>query len=135
LLSDKIGARVMLIIGPVGAALAYILLALGKDAPLTLGVLVPMALLGISFAALVPPLTASVLSSVEDENEGLASGVNNAVSRIAQLVGIALAAGLASDAAGYVTCLIIAAVLSAAAAFAIAALLPGAARRHVSGKL
>jgi EmrB/QacA subfamily drug resistance transporter len=131
LLSDKIGARVMLIIGPLGAALAYILLALGREAPLTLGVLVPMTLLGISFAALVPPLTASVLSSVKDEDEGLASGVNNAVSRIAQLVGIALAAGLASYAAGYVTCLIIAAVLSTAAAFPIAAMLPGSARRRV----
>jgi EmrB/QacA subfamily drug resistance transporter len=134
LLSDKIGARVMLILGSLGAALAYVLLALGKEAPLTRGVLVPMTLLGISFAALVPPLTASVLSSVRDEDEGLASGVNNAVSRIAQLVGIALAAGLASYAAGYVTCLIIAAVLSAAAAAAIAALLPAAAKRRVRGK-
>ena len=121
----------MLIVGPLGAALAYLLLALGKDAPLTFGVLVPMTLLGISFAALVPPLTASVLSSVKDEDEGLASGVNNAVSRIAQLVGIALAAGLASYAAGYVICLIIAAALSAAAAFSIAAMLPSSAGRRV----
>jgi MFS family permease len=130
LLSDKIGARIMLIIGPLGAALAYILLAVGKEAPLMLGVLVPMTLLGVSFAALVPPLTASVLSSVKDEDEGLASGVNNAVSRIAQLVGIALAAGLASYAAGYVTCLIIAAVLSAAATFPIATMLPSSAGRR-----
>ena len=131
LLSDKIGARIMLIIGALGAALAYILLALGKEAPLALGVLVPMTLLGVSFAALVPPLTASVLSSVKDEDEGLASGVNNAVSRIAQLVGIALAAGLAPYAVGYAACLIIAAALSAAAAFSIAALLPASARRRV----
>jgi EmrB/QacA subfamily drug resistance transporter len=131
LLSDKIGARILLIIGPLGAALAYILLALGKDAPLTFGVLAPMTLLGVSFAALVPPLTASVLSSVKDTDEGLASGVNNAVSRVAQLVGIALAAGLAPYAAGYFTCLVIAAALSTAAAFAIAAMLPGGARGHV----
>ena len=52
-----------------------------------------MTLLGISFAVLVAPLTNSVLSSVRDDDEGLASGVNNTVSRIAQLVGIALAAG------------------------------------------
>ena len=101
LLSDKVGARVMLIIGALGAALAYILMALGRDAPLTLGVLVPMTLLGISFAVLVPPLTASVLSSVKHDDEGLASGVNNTVSRIAQLVGIAFAAGAAPYAAGY----------------------------------
>jgi predicted MFS family arabinose efflux permease len=127
LLADKIGARIMLIIGPIGAAFGYILLALGKGAPLTLGVLFPMTLLGISFAVLVAPLTNSVLSSVRDDDEGLASGVNNTVSRIAQLVGIALAAGVASYATGYVASLIVAAVLSAAAAFAIAVMLPGSA--------
>jgi predicted MFS family arabinose efflux permease len=127
LLADKIGARIMLIIGPIGAAFGYILLALGKGAPLTLGVLIPMTLLGISFAVLVAPLTNSVLSSVRDDDEGLASGVNNTVSRIAQLVGIALAAGVASYATGYVASLIVAAVLSAAAAFAIAMMLPSSA--------
>ena len=49
-LADRFGARAMLIVGPLAAALAFALLALGKDAPLTLGVLAPMALLGISFA-------------------------------------------------------------------------------------
>ena len=131
LLSDRIGARVMLIIGALGAALAYILMALGRDAPLTLGVLAPMTLLGISFAALVPPLTASVLSSVKDDDEGLASGVNNTVSRVAQLVGIALAAGLASYAAGYVASLIVAAVLSAAAGVVIAVMLPRPTKKHL----
>ena len=124
LLSDKTGARAMLIVGALGSALAYILMALGKSAPLTLGVLVPMTLLGISFAVLVPPLTASVLSSVKDEDEGLASGVNNTVSRIAQLVGIAFAAGAASYAAGYVASLMIAAVMAAAAGVVVAIMMP-----------
>jgi hypothetical protein len=44
-----------------------------------------MTLLGISFAVLVIPLTASVLSSVEQGDEGLASGINNAISRVVQL--------------------------------------------------
>ena len=127
LLADKISARVMLVIGPLGAALAYVLLAMGRDAPLTLGVLFPMTLLGVSFAVLVAPLTTLVLSCVGDDDEGLASGVNNTVSRIAQLVGIALAAGVASYATGYVASLIVAAVLSAAAAFAIAMMLPSSA--------
>ena len=124
LLSDKIGARAMLIIGPLGAALAYILMAFGRDASLTLGVLVPMTLLGVSFALLVPPLTAAVLSSVTDDDEGLASGVNNTVSRIAQLVGVAFAAGVASYSAGYAASLAAAAAFSAAAALATAAMLP-----------
>jgi EmrB/QacA subfamily drug resistance transporter len=124
-LADRIGVRLMLIMGPLGAALAFMLLALGEDASLLLGVLLPMTLLGISFAILVTPLTASVLASVANSEEGLASGVNNAVSRIAQLAGVASAAGLASYAAGYVASLIIAAVLAAVAGVVIALVLPG----------
>ena len=89
-LADKIGARRLLIVGPLGAGFALLLLALGKNASLTLGVLAPMLLLGISFALVVAPLTASVMSSVANSDEGLASGINNAMSRIAQLAGIAL---------------------------------------------
>ena len=114
-LADRIGVRLMLSAGPLGAALAFMLLALGENASLLLGVLLPMTLLGVSFAILVTPLTTSVLASVANSEEGLASGVNNAVSRIAQLAGIALAAGVASYAAGYVASLIVAAVLAAAA--------------------
>jgi EmrB/QacA subfamily drug resistance transporter len=123
-LADRIGVRSMLSVGPLGAALAFMLLALGEDASLLLGVLLPMTLLGISFAILVTPLTTSVLASVTNSEEGLASGVNNAVSRVAQLAGIALAAGLASFAAGYVASLIVAAVLAAVAGVVIALLLP-----------
>lgn len=123
-IADKIGARAMLIAGPLGAALAFVLLALGETSALVPGVLLPMALLGISFAVLVAPLTASVMSSVADRDEGLASGVNNAVSRVAQLAGIALSAGVASYASGYHLGLIAAAVLSAAGAVTIAVMLP-----------
>jgi len=130
-LADRIGVRSMLSVGPLGAALAFMLLALGKDASLLLGVLLPMTLLGISFAVLVTPLTTSVLASVTNSEEGLASGVNNAVSRIAQLAGIAFAAGLASFAAGYIASLIVAAVLAAAAGVLIAVMLPRPTRKHL----
>jgi EmrB/QacA subfamily drug resistance transporter len=122
--ADKIGARGMLIGGSFGAALAFLLLALGVNARLVPGVLAPMTLLGISFAMLVAPLTASVMSSVQDADQGLASGVNNAVARIAQMVGIALAAGLASYSSGYRLSLIGAAGLAFAAAIITAAMLP-----------
>lgn len=130
-LADRTGVRVMLTVGPLGAALAFMLLALGEGESLLLGVLLPMTVLGISFAMLVTPLTTSVLASVANSEEGLASGVNNAVSRIAQLAGIALAAGLASYAAGYVASLIVAAVLAAIAGIIIALLLPRPTKRHV----
>jgi hypothetical protein len=67
---------------------------LAHDRSLGLGVIAPQAVLGISFAVLIAPLTASVMSSVAQSDEGLASGINNAASRVAQLAGVAVAAGL-----------------------------------------
>ncbi len=123
-LADAIGARALLIAGPLGAALAYVWMALARDASLALGVIAPMALLGISFALIAAPLTASVLSSVDEADEGLASGINNAASRVAQLAGVALAAGLASFAYGYELGLMVAAAASLAGALAVAATVP-----------
>jgi EmrB/QacA subfamily drug resistance transporter len=118
-LADAIGARAMLITGPIGAALAYVWMALGRDACLMFGVICPMTLLGISFAVLVAPLTASVMSSVEQTDEGLASGINNAASRVAQLAGVAIAAGVGSLVSGYRVGLMTAAAVSVAAALTV----------------
>ena len=65
----------------------------------------------------IAPLTASVISSVDQTDEGLASGVNNAASRIAQLAGVALAAGVASFESGYAVSLAVAAAASIGGAF------------------
>jgi predicted MFS family arabinose efflux permease len=115
-LADVMGARMMLIAGPVGAALAYVWMALGQKAALMFGVIAPMALLGISFAVLVAPLTASVMSSVEPADEGLASGINNAASRVAQLAGVAVGAGVGSLMSGYQLGLMVAGAVSIAGA-------------------
>lgn len=119
-LADKIGARAMLMAGPAGAALGYVWMALGQKESLMVGVIGPMGLLGLSFAVLVAPLTASVMSSVDQTDEGLASGINNATSRIAQLAGAALAAGVASFASGYEVGLAVAAVTSIGGSFTAA---------------
>jgi MFS family permease len=123
-LADKVGAQKVLITGELCAAISLLLMAFGHDVSLTMGVIGPMTLLGISFALLVTPLTTSVLSSVGDADEGLASGVNNAVSRVAQLCGVALAAGVASFAAGYRAGFLTAAGLALGAACITAATLP-----------
>src|SRR3546814_14678190 len=75
----------MLIAGPAGAALAYVWMPLGQEESLMLGVIGPLTLLGLSFAVLVAPLTAPVMSSVDQADQGPASGINNAASRIAPL--------------------------------------------------
>jgi EmrB/QacA subfamily drug resistance transporter len=130
-LADAVGARVMLIVGPVAAALAYVWMALAQDANLAFGVIGPMTLLGVSFAVIAAPITAAVLSSVPEADEGLASGINNAASRIAQLGGVALAAGIASFASGYRLGLLVAATVSIAGALVVAATVsPAAESRH-----
>jgi EmrB/QacA subfamily drug resistance transporter len=129
-MADKLGARTMLIAGPLLASLALLLLAFASNASLAAGVVAPMALLGIAFAVLVTPLTASVMSAVAPTDEALASGVNNAISRVAQLAGVALSAGVASYSSGYRAGLVVSAVLAAAGAAVIAAFLPPTAPGH-----
>src|SRR5215510_4476017 len=123
-LADSIGARAMLVAGAAGASLAFVWMAFGRDSSLMLAVIGPMALLGISFAVLVTPLTASVISSVDRSDEGLASGINNATSRVAQLVGVALAAGIASLPYGFQIGFIAAAAVTLAGALTVAVTVP-----------
>jgi MFS family permease len=123
-LADSIGARAMLIAGAAGASLALLWMAFGQNASLMLAVIAPMTLLGISFAVLVTPLTASVISSVERNDEGLASGINNAISRVAQLLGVALAASMASLEPGFQIGFIAAAAVTMAGALAVAVSVP-----------
>lgn len=119
-IADKIGARLMLIVGPLAAAAAFVWMALGQSASLTLGIIGPMTLLGLSLAIVVAPLTAAVMSSVEDADEGLASGINNATARVAALGGVAMAAGVGSMAAGFQIGLVLAAVMMAGGALTVA---------------
>jgi MFS family permease len=129
-LADAIGARTPLIAGPAAAGVAYVWMALGRDGSLALSIVGPMLLLGLAFAAIAAPLTATVLSSVEEADAGLASGINNAVSRAAQLGGVAIAAGVAAFASGFEIGMAAAAVTSVAGALAIAATLPQPAPGH-----
>jgi predicted MFS family arabinose efflux permease len=105
-------------------------MAVGHHGSLTFGVIGPMALLGVSFAMLAAPLTASVMSSVEKSDEGLASGINNAASRVAQLAGVATAAGLGTIVRGYEVGLIAAAVASIVGALVVAFMVPPKPVKH-----
>jgi MFS family permease len=76
-----------------------------------------MLVLGAGLATTVAPLTAAVLAAVDDHHMGVGSAINNAASRIASLLAIAVlpgVAGLADDfTAGYRRSMLIAAVLAA----------------------
>jgi EmrB/QacA subfamily drug resistance transporter len=89
-LAQRTGPRPPLVIGSLLCAVASLLaVRIGPDASYWTAVL-PLALLfGLGLAALLPPLTASAMDSAPDSLAGLASGVNNAVARIAGLLWIA----------------------------------------------
>src|SRR5262249_23652664 len=90
-LADRIGARRPLILGPLVTALGLLLLALpGADGPYWATFLLPMCVIGLGMAVTVAPLTTTVLNAVAREQEGIASGINNAVASLASLLAIAV---------------------------------------------
>jgi MFS family permease len=89
-LAQRIGPRPQLVAGCLLCAVASALaVRIGAHAGYWT-VVFPLAFLfGLGLAAVVPPLTATAMNSAPDSMAGLASGVNNAVSRVAGLFWIA----------------------------------------------
>jgi EmrB/QacA subfamily drug resistance transporter len=89
-LADRIGPHLFMAGGPIVAGVGLLLLVrTDAHASYTTQILPGIALFGLGLAATVAPLTATVLSSVEPGHAGVASGVNNAVARVAGLLAIA----------------------------------------------
>ncbi len=89
-LADRFGPRLFMGLGPIVAATGLALLArLDAEVQYLSGLLPPLLVFGLGLAMTVAPLTATVLSGAEEQNAGIASGVNNAVARVAGLLGIA----------------------------------------------
>jgi EmrB/QacA subfamily drug resistance transporter len=89
-LSDRFGPRLSLTAGPLIAACGLTLLAfadLGKS--YWIGVFPAICVLAIGMTITVPPLTSTVMASVGEARAGIASGVNNAVARVASLFAVA----------------------------------------------
>ena len=95
-LSDRIGAWVLLTVGPLLAAAGFLLtLRIGPGASYLTDVLPSTAVLGLGLSTTVAPLTATVLAAADEHQAGAASGVNNAVARTAGLLAVAVIPGLA----------------------------------------
>jgi MFS family permease len=88
-LSDRYGARTFLVAGSLLVAAAMAILALGLPDYWS-GVFAPVLLMAIGMGTLVSPLTTVVMNSAPDAQSGAASGINNAASRIAGLIAVAL---------------------------------------------
>jgi MFS family permease len=98
-LVDRTGPRLPLIVGPAIAGLAFFVMAFSG---LTAGpsrywvTFFPgIVLLGVGMGITVAPLTTAVMSSVATHFAGTASGINNAVSRMAGVLAVAVVGALA----------------------------------------
>jgi EmrB/QacA subfamily drug resistance transporter len=90
-LASGTGPRLPMSAGPIVGGLGLLLmLRVGADASYVTDVLPAVLVFGLGLSATVAPLTATVLDSVEERHVGIASGVNNGVSRVAGLLAIAV---------------------------------------------
>ncbi|MBA3524111.1 MAG: DHA2 family efflux MFS transporter permease subunit [Geodermatophilaceae bacterium] len=131
-MAQRIGPRWPMTVGPlVCAAGVLLMLRIGPEASYVTDVLPGAVVFGLGLSFTVAPLTATVLASAADRHAGIASGVNNAVARVAGLLAVAMlpaAAGLsgadyqnpaAFDAGFTVVLLICAALLIAGGLIAV----------------
>ncbi|WP_138733224.1 MFS transporter [Modestobacter excelsi] len=100
-LAQRTGARLPMAVGPLVTAAGLLWLSrVEAGSSFLRDVLPPSLVSGIGLALLVAPLTATVLDAAPDHLAGVASGVNNAVARAAQLLAVAalpVAVGLSGD--------------------------------------
>jgi EmrB/QacA subfamily drug resistance transporter len=88
-LADRFGPRFFMGVGPLVAAAGLLLFQVtGLKADYVSEVLPPLLIFSVGLTMTVAPLTAAVLAGMEKE-AGIASGVNNAIARVAGLLGTA----------------------------------------------
>lgn len=133
-LAERVGHWLPMTAGPVVAAAGLLLMVRVRDGAGYVPVVLPaVVVFGLGLAATVAPLTSAALGAVPDRYTGIASGVNNAVARLAGLVAVAvvpLVAGISGAgsgggravAAGFGRAMVVSAALLVAGAVLSAAL-------------
>ena len=96
-LASGTGPRLPMTLGPIVGGLGLLLLLrVDSGADYLADVLPGILVFGLGLSATVAPLTATVLDSVDERHVGIASGVNNGVSRVAGLLAIAVLGAIVS---------------------------------------
>jgi len=123
-LAQRMGPRLPMTVGPLVAAAGLVLFSRVSAGDGYAGVVLPAVIVfALGMALTVAPLTSAVLAAVDERHAGVASGVNNAVARLAGLLAVAVlpaVAGISSGASlaaglerGFVTALRLSAALCA----------------------
>ncbi|MDO9396917.1 MAG: MFS transporter [Herbiconiux sp.] len=118
-LAGRVGPRLFMTVGPLLAAGGFLLmLRVDTSADYLTQVLPAIVVFGLGMAVTVAPLTAAILGAIDPARSGIASAVNNAVSRVAGLIAVALASLIAGtaelDLAGFHRVALVSAIFFAA---------------------
>jgi EmrB/QacA subfamily drug resistance transporter len=91
MLAQRIGPRIPLTVGPLLMAVGLLLLTrLEPGDAYVAGVLPGVTIFGLGLTLVAAPITATVLAGADERHAGVASGVNNAVARVASLLAVAV---------------------------------------------
>jgi EmrB/QacA subfamily drug resistance transporter len=97
-LADRHGPRFFMGVGPLVAAVGLALfLRVDADVDYVTDLLPALVVFSLGLAMTVAPLTATVLADADESNAGIASGINNAIARVASLIAIAGVGALISS--------------------------------------
>jgi EmrB/QacA subfamily drug resistance transporter len=114
-LAGRFGPRLFMTVGPMLGGLGFLLLLRVDDSGAYWSTVFPgLVVFGLGQSITVAPLTAAVLGSIDSRRAGIASAVNNAVSRVAGLIAVAavsLLVGVDLDVAGFHRAIAAAAIL------------------------
>jgi EmrB/QacA subfamily drug resistance transporter len=90
-LADHFGPRLFMGFGPlIAAAGIALLLRIGMHPSFLVDLLPALLVFSFGLAITVAPLTATVLADADETDAGIASAINNAIARVAGLVGVAV---------------------------------------------
>jgi EmrB/QacA subfamily drug resistance transporter len=99
--AQRIGARIPLTVGPLVIALGLLMISRIEPGDSYVSSVLPgVIVFGLGLTLVVAPVTATVLAAADARHSGIASGINNAVARVAGLLAVAvlpLIAGLTGD--------------------------------------